>query len=1262
MTTEKHNDGADRPATGDRLDALLRAWHDENRGAAEASRDEILRSIERDELLGEPDRGPFEPARPRGVLARIGGMRMLASAALLVLAVTLVALFTRGTERAAFADGGVVQVAEGGALDALDADGNTLGPCPLQRTDVKVEISGRFVRTVVEQTYANPYPRTIEAVYTFPLSNRAAVDRMTMVVRGPAGEKTVEGEVRERAVTRAIYEEARESGYVASLLEQERPNIFTQSVANIEPGATVKVRIATIELAQRRNGVSEFVFPMVVGPRYIPGAPKSMPTLPEGWQVREGVVLRAPAAVELSAAGALSAARLLALLESAVPVRAAANEHIDRMLSAGEGVSFTAKYGNGSAERGVYFPAAGLGEINGRFFFAPLAKDQGTGFAGDTGSVPDASRITPMPVKPSERAGHDIGIAVSIDTGGTAVTDVSSELHEISVESKSASTRTIALDDRKTIPNRDFILRWKTSEDAIEPSFFAHVAQGAGTQADGGYFMIAIEPPARVAPAEVRPRELVFVLDTSGSMNGFPIEKSKALAQKAIDAMRPNDTCNFITFAGATRVLWNEPRAATEENRRIASEFVANAQSGGGTEMMTAINAALVQEGRSGMSPARLLDLPADGRAVRVAIEAGTITQGKDGWTIDAGAGRAVAVDMLVALPANPRRLAVIADGSWETRLGNRVLVVRSARFEDADARTRFVFFLTDGYIGNDQGVVAAVRENARASRVFSFGIGNSVNRFLLEELARAGRGTCEVVTLAESADAAIERLVRRIESPVLTDIALDVPASLGVRELLPAGENLPDLYDQEPIVLIGRFDRAASGVITIRGRTGAGAWEKAIPVALPATEARHDVVKTLWARAKVDELLLPRLAQVESQTLDGAVKRAVIALGESYSIATPYTSFVAVERSRTVVGGKPMLVSVPVELPDGTTWDGFFGEGVQPAQLVDSELGKPLPAGKTRRTLEEELRRHVERREIDPLGFGAPSNMPRMDIGAGTGGVTGGVSAAPEAAAMPSPSSSPPVAASVAPPLGGGFGAAKRESAESTRDAGAASVPVAPPGGLPPVATTRGPAGGRGPARPAAAPADRSGGEPVMRSAVSPETRSNSSAGFRGGGGGGGGKIAPDARGESERGQAAQGELLEANEAMGLESADSKTEGIDAAKAEEPAIDRDRLIRVLERRLALVALLANADTEAAAELAAAFALPVRGGELEVVILLAALDDAARKELKEIGVSIDGEITERGAVLGRVKPAGLVALAKAKCARRVEPLRATPAG
>ncbi len=1254
-------DGTPEPVRGDRLDALLRAWHDENRDGARAMRDELLAEL------------PAQPA-PRGVIARIGFRRVFSAAAVLLFSLVLVALFVTNTEKRALADTGITQVAEGGALDALDADGNTLGPCPLQHTDVQVEISGLFARTIVEQTYANPYPRTIEAVYTFPLSHRAAVDRMTMVVRGPGGERFVEGEVKERALARAIYEEARESGYVASLLEQERPNIFTQSVANIEPGATVKVRIATIEIAQRRNGVAEYVFPMVVGPRYIPGQPSSMPKLPDGWEVRQGVVLRAPAGIEVAEATPFSASRLSQLLDGSVPVRAPRNEAIDELLQIGESIQFTAKYGNGSAERGTYFPVRGLGEINGRFFFAPLGADQGTGFAGDTTQVPDASRITPMPVKPSERAGHDISVSVTLDSGGPAITDVSSELHAVTVASKGGSSRMVTLDDRETIPNRDFILRWKVADASIEPAFFTHVSDSQDPSVKGGYFALLLEPPARVAPAEVRPRELVFVLDVSGSMNGFPIEKSKALARKAIAAMRPTDTFNFITFAGATSVLWPEPKPANDENRRVAEEFVNGAYGSGGTEMMTAINTALVQEGRSGIAPARLLDLPADGRSVRVAVAHGALVRSADAWTLDAGEGRTVPVDLSIAIPSNPKHLSLIVDGTWETREGARVLVTKSARFEDADARTRFVFFLTDGYIGNDQGVIAAVRDNARASRVFSFGIGNSVNRFLLDEMARAGRGACEVVTLADEADGVIERLVRRIESPVLTDIELDIDPALGIRELLPTGEHLPDLFDQEPIVLMGRFDRAADGAITVRGRTGAGAWERTIRVALPATESAHDVVRTLWARAKVDAVLAPHLAAVESQTLDAAVKREVIRLGESYSIATPYTSFVAVEKSRVTVGGKPMLVAVPVELPDGTNWNGFFGEGVRPVDALAAEGRRPTDSAvlELGRRMEGTLWFARAENEWSEPAFGLGDaeeavreleNLKRVDS------LT---ESKQEAAAVPA---SAPGAPTQAGQLVGGASMNRgdilkqdqsargvdRKATEGPRaDGNRARTRQAPATGSASADTL---AGRRRPG----APIDR-------RTMTATPAPAGKPGGFGGGGGGlGGGVAAKSGEAVGTRDAFDQSLGVEFSAAMAEPMADSDeqaTNGAPAAPGEagdarKPLLTieaRDLLVRVLDRRLVLVALAhLVGDANEASAVARELGLAERQGSFLVAIRIdasagGAIDPKLAEALRALGAVIEGSDAARGLVVARVEGARLTELSGTAGIRRVEAL------
>src|SRR4051812_6412230 len=155
--------------------------------------------------------------------------------------------------------------ATAGGLQAIDAKGNSVGACPLKRTTVKAEISGFLSRVTVRQEFENPFKEKIEAVYTFPLPQNAAVDDMTMEVGG----RTVRGRILRREEAQNVYQAARANGQVAGLLDQERPNIFTQSVANIMPGERVTVVISYVERLKYEDGSYEFVFPMVVGPRYI---------------------------------------------------------------------------------------------------------------------------------------------------------------------------------------------------------------------------------------------------------------------------------------------------------------------------------------------------------------------------------------------------------------------------------------------------------------------------------------------------------------------------------------------------------------------------------------------------------------------------------------------------------------------------------------------------------------------------------------------------------------------------------------------------------------------------------------------------------------------------------------------------------------------------------------------------------------------------------------------------------------------------------
>jgi Ca-activated chloride channel family protein len=703
---------------------------------------------------------------------------------------------------------GTVEAAQrevtGGALQILGKDGNIGGECPLKHTDVNAEISGHLARVTLTQEFHNPLQEKIEAVYVFPLPQNAAVDDMTMIV----GDRTVKGRIKRREEARAVYEAAREAGHVASLLDQERPNIFTQSVANITPGATVKVTISYVENLIYEDGSYQFVFPMVVGPRYIPGA--------------------------------------------------------------------------------------------------PVGK-QGGGWAPDTSQVPDASRITPKVALPATRAGHDISLSVTLDAG-VSIDSLKSATHDADVERPDGRRAVVHLKNRVTIPNKDFILKFDVAGRKIEDAILTHRGQ------QGGFFTMILQPPERVTAIDVAPKELVFVLDTSGSMQGFPIEKAKETMKLALDGLYPRDTFNLITFSGDTHILFPEPVPVTEENLRQAQEFLTSRRGSGGTEMMKAIRAAL--------------------------------------------------------------------DPS------------------DQQHHIRIVCFMTDGYVGNDFEIIGEIQKHPNA-RVFSFGIGNSVNRFLLDNMAKHGRGEVEYVTLQDDGSAAAKRFHERVRNPLLTDISIDW-GGLPVADVYP--QRIPDLFGAKPVVLSGRYTAGARGSIRLRGNLAGQEFIREIPVDLPESQPQHNVLSTLWARARIDDLMSKDFNGMQYGNMADEVREAITQLGLEYRLMTQFTSFVAVEEMIVTEGGQPRRIDVPVEMPEGVSYEGVFGRNKDNRQAgaMLRRAPKAVFNSLESRSSRETARANGARAAVES------GVMQSKGGGGGVGGSAGGASR-PAIAASPVPESVPP-------------------------------------------------------------------------------------------------------------------------------------------------------------------------------------------------------------------------------------------------------------
>ena len=410
-----------------------------------------------------------------------------------------------------------------GALRVVKKGGEVV-ECPLKHTDVKADVSGFIARVKVTQTFFNPLDEKIEAVYVFPLPHKAAVDDMTMVI----GQRKIVGLIKRRAEARRIYEAALAQGMTAALLEQERPNIFTQSVGNIEPKQEIRIEISYVDVLEYDMGVYEFHFPMVVGPRYIPGSATS--TI-------------APVGPELQGK---------------------------------------------------------VGELDkGKVSEGP-DKPKGPGWSPDTNRVPDASRITPPVLKPGVRNGHDISLEVTLDAG-VPIQDLKVTSHEAAIQRTGKSQARVKLSDADTVPNKSFVLRYGVVGKLPEMAVLTH------TDARGlGYFMLMVQPADDERVRESPPREMVFMVDVSGSMSGPPTAKNIEAMGTFLKLCRPTDTVQVITFESQSQKLFDKPVPVTEENIQKALKFTDGLKGGGGTEMLKGIRMAL--------------DEPADPDRVRIVL------------------------------------------------------------------------------------------------------------------------------------------------------------------------------------------------------------------------------------------------------------------------------------------------------------------------------------------------------------------------------------------------------------------------------------------------------------------------------------------------------------------------------------------------------------------------------------------------------------------------------------------------------------------
>jgi Ca-activated chloride channel family protein len=354
-------------------------------------------------------------------------------------------------------------------------------------TDVMLDISGLVARVSVRQEFRNDGAEWVEGIYVFPLPDEAAVDRMRLHI----GDRYIEGEIREKEQARKEYERARNEGRKTSLVEQQRPNLFTTSVANIAPGERVIVEIEYLEDLHFDSGTFSIRFPMTLTPRYIPG--------------------------------------------SAVPDR------------------------------------------------------KGTGWSPDTLQVDDASLITPPQVSASPD--HRISLQARIDAG-MPLEVIASRYHPVDVSGNQGRYEVSLAGDAAAL-DHDFELLWRPVPSTLPRAMvFQETITG-----QPHYLLMVVPPDAAKDSPPAMARELIFVVDTSGSMHGASIAQAKRALIRALDGLGPGDRFNVIEFNSTTHALYHQSVIAEAANVDHAKRFVARLEANGGTEMRPALQLALDSTG-----------------------------------------------------------------------------------------------------------------------------------------------------------------------------------------------------------------------------------------------------------------------------------------------------------------------------------------------------------------------------------------------------------------------------------------------------------------------------------------------------------------------------------------------------------------------------------------------------------------------------------------------------------------------------------------
>lgn len=676
-----------------------------------STRDHKVLTQSKAATLGADDTAYRKQHMDRSLLQQILQVSIFAG----LLLIALQSMF--GSSHAFASESGVSERNSSGVL--MLGDGTDSRTAILLDARMELSVQGLLADMTLEQTFRNTTGQWLEGQYLFPLPEDAAVRGLTITV----GDRVIKGQIMPRQLAKQHYTAAKDAGQIASLVEQNRPNLFTMSVASIAPNDDIKIKLDVMLPVTLEDQTLQLVLPTTLTPRYT-------------------------------------------------------NE---------------------------LTPDAAVLDI-------PFARQ--TDIRGPRLTL--VANIAPL---------DDLSI-------------VSSSTHTLDTSSGVITLTDIPMD-------RDIVLSWPM-RDLPATSGEAFTSK----HNDKRYMQVLLSPPSDASQLPSTSRELIMLIDKSGSMAGESIRAARETIHFALDGLDPDDTFNIIAFDDGTQSLFSSARPAEAGAIATARRFADQLDADGGTEMLNALQLAL-----NGDRDGRLMQI----NRVNADTEADTAT----------------------------------------------TKAKFSADYRD-QPRLKQLVFLTDGSVGYEDSLLKFIKRRLGNSRLFTVGIGSAPNTWFLEKAAEAGRGVSLSIRDTSDVASAVSKLLSRLEQPVITDLSIQYANGFG--EIYPSP--IPDLYAGRPTMILGRISDHVDEII-LTGRRAGERWTQtiSIPASAESGSSHASSLAMQWARAKVENLLDEQRDSIDNERH----KDAITALAIEVGLVTPYTSFVAFEAEPVrpkLVPGKSVKVA----------------------------------------------------------------------------------------------------------------------------------------------------------------------------------------------------------------------------------------------------------------------------------------------------------------------------------------------------------------